>query len=333
MRDRLSEKLKEQALFYVLDELPPEVKKDFESTLQSSAGLEEYTNALRQTLSETGELPFRRPSESFLKGQRNLLRGRIAALSDGPSPRKFGGDLSAVPSRLAQLILSPRHPVLAAISYIVIGLLLGRFLLTGPFDAGVLSRSSFAESTRIVEAMELGSLTAEQVQFVENGTDKLLFHLKDDEAFTYAASPDDEFTRDLLGYITLNEPNPGKRLKSIKLASSLSADEKVKMILVSVLLEEENPGIRLRAIKSLSDYPDDPTIWKAAMKVLLEDENTAIRIEALSILARHPRETLIPVLQVVSRLDENPYIKDQAGIILSDLLETSQSDDLEELFK
>ncbi len=36
---------------------------------------------------------------------------------------------------------------------------------------------------------------------------------------------------------------------------------------------------------------------------------------------------------VVSRLDENPYIKDQAGIILSDLLETSQSDDVEELFK
>ncbi len=333
MRERLSERLRQQALFYVLNELPPEAKDSFEMSLQENVSLKEYVSALRQTLSETGELPFRKPSESFLKSQRNLLRGRIAAVSDGPSPRKFGRELATVPSRLAQLILAPRRPALAAITYTVIGLLIGRFFLTGPFDAGALSRSSLAESTRILEAMELGSLTAEQVQFVENGTDKLLFHLKDDEAFTYAASPDDEFTRDLLGYITLNEPNPGKRLKSIKLASSLSADEKVKMILVSVLLEEENAGIRLRAIKSLSDYPDDPTIWKAAMKVLLEDENTAIRIEALSILARNPRETLIPVLQVVSRLDENPYIKDQAGIILSDLLETSQSDDLEELFK
>lgn len=330
MSEPVTDRLKELAVLYVVEELSGKELTDFERILSEDDALTSYIDELRTTLGDAASLPFREPSEAFLKGQRNILRGRIHLISKEPFLARVGDSIRRRLSAVADSLSAPKRPVLAAIGYVVVGLLIGRFLLTWPITMGDFLPSTFADEQRLLKAMEMGQLKAERMQFVQNGTERLVFHLKDDDEFTYTASPQDDITRDLLGYIALNEPNPGKRLKSIKLATSLTADEKVKMILVSALLDDDNTGIRLRAIKSLTDYPDDNTIWKAAMKALLEDDNTAVRIEALSLLARNPRESLIPVLQVVSRLDENEFIRDEAEAVLVELLAAGETEGVEE---
>jgi hypothetical protein len=52
---------------------------------------------------------------------------------------------------------------------------------------------------------------------------------------------------------------------------------------------------------------------------MLEDTNEAIRIEALKILSKEPTVDLIPLLQLVSNMDDNEFIRDESRKLLSSL--------------
>jgi hypothetical protein len=172
---------------------------------------------------------------------------------------------------------------------------------------------------RIQNIMENRTLAATSIDYPKNGTDKITFQLKAEDKFSYTGGVEDALVRDLLYYLLLNDNNPGRRLRSVKLMSEISTDNESKMVLVSALLTDQNPGVRLRAIRKLAKYPKDKTLTEACMKVLLEDKNSAVRMEALKILSQYPEEQFLPVLQVVSRLDENEFIRNEAARLLDQM--------------
>jgi hypothetical protein len=170
--------------------------------------------------------------------------------------------------------------------------------------------------------MEMGLLGMKQIQYVQNGTNRIIFNLKAQDEFTYTAGLQDKLAKELLTYIILNEPNPGRRLHSVKLVPIFSQDDEIRMALVATLLTDGNPGIRPRAVEQLANYPADQMIWEAFMKVLLEDRNAVVRMIALNILAERPHKRLLPVLQIVSHLNENEFIRDESAAILAEISET-----------
>ena len=235
---------------------------------------------------------------------------------------------------ISDLVLFSGRPVLAAVTYILIGLIVGRFLLlpTKTPDIPVTPVTpAMTVEERIQQIIDAGQLPETQIQPIRNGINKVAFRLKGKDELEYSGGLKDETVRELLSYLLLNEANPGKRYTSIKLMSDLTPDEEMKMVLVAALLSDENPGVRLKAIKNLANYPVDKTVRDACIKILLEEQNTAVRMEALKIIARDPDERLVPVLQVVSRLDANEFIREEAAAILDQLGDSFNSQSIEEV--
>lgn len=326
----LSERLKERATLWVFEDLSPREKKSFEQLLEKSEQLRMYVDELTAAVEAVSQLESRVPSESFLKRQRNLLRGRIAVLETEPVYVTSLMRVKDAFSSVGEFLLFPRRPALAMVTYLLIGLLAGRFLLVPSRTVDVQAVPTMTLEEKIQRLMEAGQLAKTDIHPLGNGTDKVAFRLKAEDEFTYTGGVKDETVRELLAYLLLNEENPGKRLRSLKLMSDFDPDEELKMVLVEALLSDENPGVRLRAIKNLANYDVDKTIRDASIKTVLEDENTAIRMEALKILATDPDERLVPVLQVVSRLDDNEFIREEAAAMLEQIGESSDAQSIEE---
>lgn len=320
MPERIPDRLKKLAFMYTAGELRANQAAKLEKRMEASPALKELVEELRHMLSlvQTGEE--KEPPGDFLIHQRNLLRARIEALAS-PSPvRSVLKGVRAALERSFQVATLQRRPALAAVSYLVLGLVIGRFLLSpGTRSLGPGMPTASVED-RIQGILARGNLAASRIEPVSNGSDRITFRLKAEDDLTFTGGVEERLVRELLYYLLLNESNPGRRLQSIKLISHFDEDDEMKMVLVAAVLSDKNPGVRLRAIKNLASYPVDKTIRDTCVKLLLEDDNTAIRIEALKILIQKPDQRLVPILQAVSRLDENPYIRSQSAALLKTLV-------------
>ncbi len=326
----LSKRLKERASLYVLGALSSRETESFEKDLEKSNALRRYVEELTATLEAVSHVPSKEPSESLLQRQRNLLRGRIDMMRAEPFYDSFVRKAKDILYSLYELFFFSGKPALAAVTYVLIGLFVGRFLLVSPTVTETPITPTLTVEERIQRLMDTDQLAETQIRPMGNGTKKVAFRLKAEDEFTYSGGVKDETVRDLLAYLLLNETNPGKRLRSVKLLSDLTPDEEMKMVLVSAVLHDENPGVRLRAIKNLNNYAIDKTIRDACTKILLEDQNTAVRMEALRILAKDPHERLVPVLQVVSHLDANEFIREEAAAMLDALTSFTTPQRIEE---
>lgn len=319
MPEELSKHLRAQASLYVSGALSPRETESFQKELERSDALKRYVEELTLTLEALSHIPSREPSDSLLERQRSLLRGRIDMLKTEPFYTPVVRKIKDTFYSLYELSVFPGRPALAVVTYVLIGLLVGRFLLVPSATPEVPIASEMTVEERVQRLIDAGQLAETHIRPVKNGSEQVAFRLKAEDEFTYTGGVKDETVRNLLSYLLLNEANPGKRLRSVKLLTDITPDEEMKMVLVATLLHDENPGIRLRAIETLTNYSPDKTIRNACTKILLEDRNTAIRMEALKILARDPDDKLVPVLQVVSRLDDNEFIRQEAGAILERL--------------
>lgn len=318
MSETLPDRLKRQAFLYASGELPAKKVHEFEERIETIPALKDLVEELKHTLNLARMVEKKEPPETFLIHQRNLLKAKIEALDTSSSARSLLDGLKRVLHRVFQVATLRRQPALAAVSYLVLGVIIGRFLMSPR-----LPTASVEE--RIQSILAQGDLAATRIEPVTNGSDRITFRLKAEDDLTYTGGAEERLVRELLYYLLLNESNPGRRLQSIKLISRFDEDDEMKMVLVAAVLSDENPGVRLRAIRNLASYPVDKIIRDACVKLLLEDGNTAIRMEALNILIRDPDQRLVPILQAVTRLDENPYIRSQASTLLETLVGTENN--------
>ncbi|MFQ6615503.1 MAG: HEAT repeat domain-containing protein [Fidelibacterota bacterium] len=322
----MSDRLKRLAYLYALGELPAKKARRFEKRKESSPELKKLVEELEGTLNLTRMVETREPPEAYLIRQRNLLRGKIEALDTTSIFQSLVEILTDVADRLFQVVTLQRQPAVAAATYLVLGLIIGRFLLSPGIPALRPDMATASVEDRVQAILAQGNLAATRIEPVSNGSDRITFRLRAKDDLTYTGGPEERLVRELLYYLLLNESNPGRRLQSIKLISHFDEDDEMKMVLVAAVLSDENPGVRLKAIKNLASYPPDKTIRDACVKLLLEEDNTAIRMEALNILTHNPDQGLIPILQAVTRLEENPYIRSQAEALLETLV--ASADDL-----
>ncbi|NOZ04400.1 MAG: HEAT repeat domain-containing protein [FCB group bacterium] len=327
MPDKISRQLQKQASLYVLESLTAGEKSKFEAELKANASLNQYVQELRETLEATQLLTAVKPTEEYLAGQRNLLRGRIEQFE---WQRKHKFSMESVLLSLESLkdtLFQSHQPVWAVITYVVIAFFAGRFIL-GP-EPTIPDNLRSTPQIDIRKLISSGALSSAEINVTGNGHPAVNFALETNQSVNVSGGFQDETIRQLLFYLLLYDRNPGNRLKAVKLLENVTPIDEAKMVLTSSLLSDPNPGVRLRAVKLLEQYEPDNLLLDACQKVLLEDNNEAVRMGALNILAKQPTEKVIPTLQIVSLMDENDYIRDQATEILANLKDKISAESIE----
>ncbi len=314
-------KLKEQATLYVMDALDSDERQAFETKLIAEPNLKDYVKELEGTLSLTSDSFSYKPSEEELQGQRNLLRARVTQLSSLKSPSSLLDKFRDI----FETVLSPRQPVWAVASYVVIAFVVGRFLAVNPVQD--ISADNGFSSAAIMGLIQEGALS--DVQFEKTDDESIRLAVETKQNVDVSGGTNDETIQQILYYLLLNDANPGKRLKAVNLLETVPSHDNKKLVLVSSVLTESNAGVRLRALELLSKFETDKTIRDACLKILLEDENEAVRMGALSILANSPSADIVPALRVVSLMDQNEYIRERAAEVMDEISYLAEDEAIE----
>ncbi len=313
-------------MLYALDSLSKSERETFEVVLKSTPALQQYLNEIQSTLELTETTLKVSFDESYLEGQRNLLRDRILQLEQERKQASLPTRILESARQGVEVLFTPRQPVWAVVTYIIIAFLIG---LTLPSRLTETQHPTPAYSSReILNLIQGGDLTSVKLEPGEN-KEKLEMALETKGSIDISGDFKDETIQQILYYLILNDSNPGKRLRALKLLTNVPDLDNKKLVLVSTVLSDPNSGIRLKALEQLSNFKPDKTIMEGCAKLLLEDENEAIRMGALAILGKSPTSDIIPALRVVSLMDENPYIRDRASEILDEVNELTATEKIE----
>ena len=317
----ISNKLKEKASLYVLDAMDIKTRQSFKTLIDHDDHLKQYVLELNNTLALTLDSFEYKPSEEELQGQRNLLRARTLQLDNSQSNVPLFEKIS----HAFDSVLSPRQPVWAVVTYVVIAFIAGRFLSIPP-QQGDSTNQNFS-STGILNLIQEDAFS--NIQFEKSDNDNIRLALETKQNVDIAGGTNDEIIQQILYYLLLNDANPGKRLQAVRLIEAVPAQDSKKLVLISSVLSETNTGIRLRALDLLSQFETDKTIRDACLKILLEDQNEAVRMGALSILANSPSADIVPALRIVSLMDQNEYIRERAVEVMTDISYLAEDQALE----
>ena len=314
MPDTLNKEQRDQAALYALDALSDPERKQFEQLLESNPDLQAEVEEISAILTMTSTACEVKIPEHILAGQRNLLRGKIDQLEAAAATKSsLTSKLSDIWYNVNERLFIPRQPVWAVATYVMFAFMIGRLVF--PTVSTVPVANIAADELNVMQLLESGTLSSKDIDIYQNNAQSVGFNLQARNDYSVEGDLDDESVRQILYYMLKNDNNPGKRLKAVNLISESQPVEEGRVVLISSLLTDPNPGVRLRAAKSLNSYKSDKTLREACIKVLFEDENEAVRMAALGILSNDPTEDIVPALQIVSRMDKNEFIRDQARYI------------------
>jgi len=324
MSNSITKKLRQQASLFVLGGLSAENKVQFEHQMASDPSLKSLVDELSVTLDISRIAGKKRPSQEFLQGQRNLLRHRIADLnSESRSTRLLRNTFSAISEGAGRLV-SAKQPAWAIATYIMIAFI-GGIVIT---RTGI--PSSADNSTGTAEQFVMSNQANVNPVKISNTNDSSIsFKLKNQPQVQLAGNVNNDEVKDMLYYSLLNDQNDGNRMKAVNLITEFDKDMVSMDVLIHSLLNEPNPGIRLKAIKSLKEYEPTNVLVQACTKVLLGDVNDAVRQEALNILSVWKKSDIVPVLQVVSGMDENERIRIESRRLLNQIQFSTENETIE----
>jgi HEAT repeat protein len=230
---------------------------------------------------------------------------------------------------------APVRPALAWSAALVIGVLVGRFLLTAP---GAPTAAPVAEGgprltqSEIAQLIRSGELQDIDVNLSDDPENPVELNLTTGQEMQLTGSAEREDILAALEYVLVKDPNPGQRLQSARIlggATGLEEKESTLMALISALLSDPNAGVRLSIVQSLQGTRS-PLIKDALIKVVLEDENEGVRLAAVESLAHFLDDLSVrSALLLVSRMDPMESVSFRAYQILSDATESQDEERLD----
>jgi hypothetical protein len=130
MSNKISEQQKKQAALYICNALSITAKRKIDQELKTNSELQDYINELKSAIETTRSFSTIGPSQEFLQGSRNLLRGRIQVINTKKSANSLLSNILDKIKSGVTLIAKKQQPVWAVVTYVIIGLIAGRLLLT-----------------------------------------------------------------------------------------------------------------------------------------------------------------------------------------------------------
>lgn len=317
MPNKISVLQKKQVFLYLCNAVSSTAKRGIEQELRTNSELQNYVNELKSVIETTRIFSTIKPSKEFLQGNRNLLHGRIQIINNKES---VGSILLTVLDKIKSrvtAIAKVQQPVWAVAMYVIIGLFAGRLLFSPVGDKPIDIGSQ--EKVDMNKLIQLGVLSDLQINqsALSPSSIKLVSH--SDNRFHVSGNVNDNNIRQILYYLLLNADNIDKQYKAGKLIKKITPNSESRMVLISSILSETDQRVRLQSMETLSRYQSSPNLINACKRILLDDYNSEMRLEALNILENNMSSDLIPLLQVVSRIDDDYSVRDKANELLTEL--------------
>jgi hypothetical protein len=249
----------------------------------------------------------------WLKSARNQLLAHLQTTKKKPSSAFIEWD------RIFSIFRLPILRVAYTTAMLAIGVFIGRFECSSPpqtvqpIKTGQMA-SEYRQS-EIPELLKEGKLRNMDLNVLPDQQLQVSFQGTRDYELT--GKHTDEYMKDILAYILLNEENDGLRMRTIE-TLSVQPDSMVKQMLIYSLLNDSNPGVRLKSIRSLRQGKADEQLRNVYMKVLMTDANSAVRIDAMEGLTGFVNlERVRDVITISAENDSNDYVR----LLANDALE------------
>ena len=310
MLNKNVESQKKQVALYLCDELNPAQRRIFEERLTVDQELQHYSKEFQTTLKITNSLKNLRPTDEFLQGNRNLLRGKIAQLDREQKTNPVWTKIKNMLQSLYTKFTHNKQPVWAVATYVMIAFFAGRLFLTNGVPESIdITSSGPIDMQSVIQSGVLSNIQIDQSR-LSPSTIRLASH--SDKNFNISGNISDRNIRQILYYLLLNDEDHNNRLKAGNIISRMTPDDELNMVLISSVLSETDNNVRLNSMRMLSNTQPSTNLINASKRVLLDDHNDAMRMEALKILTKTKPDDLIPLLQIVSLMDENAGVRYQA---------------------
>ena len=140
-----------------------------------------------------------------------------------------------------------------------------------------------------------------------------------DDRFNISGNVDDNNIQKILYYLLLNDEDVDNRYQAGQLIRKISPNNESQMVLISSILSENESKVKLQSMETLSKYQSRPELINACKRILLDDRDADMRFEALKILDANKSTDFIPLLKVVSSMDDDPKIQNKAKLLLDEL--------------
>jgi hypothetical protein len=317
MPNKISEQQKKQAALYICNALSITAKRKIERELKTNSDLQDYINELKSAIETTRSFSTIGPSKEFLQGSRNLLRGKIQDLNNKKSANSLLSNILDKIKSGVTLIAKKRQPVWAVATYIIIGLLVGRLLLSPSGDKPTdINGQEKIDMNKLIQSGVLSDLRIDQ-STLSPSTVKLVSHT--DNKFNVSGNVNDQNIKQILYYLLLNDDNIDNRYQAGKQIKRITPNSESRMVLISSILSETDLRVKLQSIETLSHYQSTPNLINACKRILLDDRDHEMRLESLNILENNMSSDLIPLLEIVSKMDDDDSVRDKANELLTEL--------------
>ena len=317
MPNKITEKQKKQVSLYLCNALNISAKRKIEQELKTNDELSSYVNELQFTINTTRQISTIGPSEELLQGSRNLLNGKIQAMNSNKSSASFFSNILDNLKSGVSFIVKKQQPVWAVATYVIIGLLVGRLLLTPNTDKPIdISGQEKVDMNKLIQSGALVDLQIDQ-STLSTSSIKLVSH--SNEKFNVSGNVNDKNIRQILYYLLLNDDVVDNRFQAGKQIRKITPNNESRMVLISSVLSETDQNVRSQSMGTLTQYQSSPELINACKRILLDDHNVDMRLESLDILEKNKSSDLIPLLELVSKMDDNSSVRDKASKLLAEL--------------
>jgi hypothetical protein len=317
MPNNLTEQQKKQASLYLNNAMSISSKRKFEKELRSNLTLQAYLDELTHMLETTREFSTLSPSDELLQGSRNLLRHEIQAIENSQITESwFNVVFDKIRSGITSII-KVRQPVWAIATYIVIGVIAGRLLLGPSGDRPLdLNGNGNLDMDKVISS---GLLDDVQIDKLPLAPSSVKFVSNIDDRFNVTGDVNDQDIKKILYYMLLNDEDKNKRLEAGRLINRIAPNEETQMVLISSVISEQDSQVKLQSIRTLNNYQTTDELTDACKRILLDERDPKIRLEALTILENKKSSDLIPLLEVVIKMDDDSSVRDKADKLLDEL--------------
>ncbi len=312
------DRLKERMLMFLYGEMSSAEEEVFKAELAENSELARTLAEEErfQRLCPPGSGP--QMEEELLAESRLLLRATL---------RQEARRSSSLLARLAQRVrkIAPGTAFAGgAVAALLAGVILGRTLLVPESPQGELSLSGLASVNRENEPQVVDL----RVGKFNPATGRVKLSLRSISSVEMEGQVQDAAIQNVLAAALQGDLEPGARLEVVELLRYQTARTEIREALVYALLRDENPGVRIEAIEALKALAGDEQVRQALRTALLEDDNSGVRVAAIEALRKFQDQATLQVLERKMQVDENEYIRAEAGRALDEWRASAQAQQL-----
>jgi hypothetical protein len=323
MKHKQFEEWLQLSLYHELSEQEQTVLNDHLGTCERCRNELHELKKIHATLAHYRPAALREP---LLQDARRSLRVRIQTDAEKISI------WTKVEGMLDGILAPPLQVALGGAAILVIGIIVGYFVLKVPSEKNLLMRqTTFASS-----AMEVGESQITNIRFLDRNTQngEVEFTFESVTPVRIHGNINDENVQKVLARALVSDHNAGVRLRAVNMIGTQTEqkqigapvlDVDVKSALITALLHDRNLGVRNEALNVLKNYLPDPVIVRALLNVLANEKNTGLKITAINSLDLSKYENqpmnreILDMFKHKAQSDDNNYIRIRAKLALQEV--------------